>query len=98
MLTVSFNDDLMSIYIYYLYHNYNLKYIFFFIKKKKKGTEYQLLNIDDGFLSLMTSDGSTKDDVRLPDGDIGTKIQEDFDEGDFNIYLFMLISYYKKMF
>ncbi|CAG8586909.1 880_t:CDS:2 [Diversispora eburnea] len=26
--------------------------------------EYQLLNIDDGFLSLMTSDGSTKDDVR----------------------------------
>ncbi|CAG8572613.1 11606_t:CDS:2 [Ambispora gerdemannii] len=44
-------------------------------------TEYQLLNIDDGFLSLMTSDGSTKDDVRVPEAEIGEKIQSDFDEG-----------------
>jgi translation initiation factor 5A len=43
--------------------------------------EYQLLNIDDGFLSLMTSDGSTKDDVRVPDGELGEKIQSDFDDG-----------------
>nr|CAG8644069.1 5295_t:CDS:2 [Entrophospora candida] len=45
-------------------------------------TEYQLLNIDDdGFLSLMTSDGATKDDVRIPDGELGEKIRTDFDEG-----------------
>lgn len=44
-------------------------------------TEYQLINIDDGFLSLMTPDGATKDDVSLPDGELGDKIQEDFDEG-----------------
>ncbi|CAG8502521.1 9429_t:CDS:2 [Ambispora leptoticha] len=44
-------------------------------------TEFQLLNIDDGYLSLMTSDGSTKDDVRVPEGDLGEKIQADFDEG-----------------
>jgi len=44
-------------------------------------TEYQILNIDDGFLSLMTSDGSTKDDVRVPEGELGEKLQGEFDEG-----------------
>ncbi|EEQ41624.1 eukaryotic translation initiation factor 5A [Clavispora lusitaniae ATCC 42720] len=43
--------------------------------------EYQLLDIDDGFLSLMTNDGDTKDDVKIPDGELGDKIQADFDEG-----------------
>ncbi|SAM01996.1 hypothetical protein [Absidia glauca] len=43
--------------------------------------EYTLLNIDDGFLSLMLPDGTTKDDVKLPDNEIGEKITEDFEEG-----------------
>lgn len=43
--------------------------------------EYQLINIDDDFLSLMTPDGDTKDDVRLPEGDLGQQIQDGFDEG-----------------
>ena len=43
--------------------------------------EYALLDIDDGFLSLMLADGSTKDDVKLPEGELGQKIQADFDEG-----------------
>ncbi|KAG1138249.1 hypothetical protein G6F37_009126 [Rhizopus arrhizus] len=43
--------------------------------------EYQLINIDDGFLNLMTQDGNTKDDVKLPEGELGDKIQEEFDEG-----------------
>ena len=56
--------------------------------------EYALLDIDDGFMSLMLNvcyyqlisadsfqDGSTKDDVRLPEGELGTKIQGDFDDG-----------------
>jgi translation initiation factor 5A len=42
--------------------------------------EYPLLDIDDGFLSLMKDDGSSKDDVKLPEGEIGTKIQQDFDD------------------
>ncbi|KAL7748986.1 translation initiation factor eIF5A [Sorochytrium milnesiophthora] len=46
-----------------------------------KREEYQLLNIDDGFMSLMTSDGGTKDDVKLPEGELGEKIQAEFDEG-----------------
>ncbi|KAI8846612.1 translation protein SH3-like domain-containing protein [Chytridium lagenaria] len=44
-------------------------------------TEFPLLDIDDGFLSLMQPDGSTKDDVKLPDNELGVKIQAEFDEG-----------------
>ncbi|EGA61702.1 Anb1p [Saccharomyces cerevisiae FostersO] len=33
-----------------------------------KRSEYQLLDIDDGYLSLMTMDGETKDDVKAPEG------------------------------
>lgn len=43
--------------------------------------EYQLLDIDDGYLSLMTQDGDTKDDVKVPEGELGAQIQADFDEG-----------------
>lgn len=62
--------------------------------------EYQLVNIDDGFLNLMTTDGSSslassrrlecvhsrpnaasKDDVKVPEGDLGEQIQADFDAG-----------------
>ncbi|KAK9367545.1 translation protein SH3-like domain-containing protein [Lipomyces kononenkoae] len=44
-------------------------------------TEFQLINIDDGFLSLMTSDGATKDDVKVPEGDLGSKLESEFEEG-----------------
>jgi len=50
--------------------------------------EYQLLDItDDGFLSLMGEDGSTKDDVKMPDGETGDKINKLFreDEKDTNV-------------
>ena len=39
------------------------------------------VNIDEGFLNLMTQDGTPKDDVKVPEGDLGTQIQTDFDEG-----------------
>lgn len=42
--------------------------------------EYQLDVSDDGFLSLMADDGETKDDVRVPDGEIGEKINKLFTE------------------
>merc|ERR1739845_215335 len=45
-------------------------------------TEYLLIDIsDDGFLSLLLPDGSTKEDLKLPSGDLGEKIQAAFDEG-----------------
>ncbi|EJS43041.1 anb1p [Saccharomyces arboricola H-6] len=46
-----------------------------------KRNEFQLLDIDDGFLSLMTMDGETKDDVKAPEGELGDTMQEAFDEG-----------------
>ncbi|KAF9336793.1 Eukaryotic translation initiation factor 5A, partial [Podila minutissima] len=43
--------------------------------------EFTLLNIDDDFLNLMTADGGNKDDVKLPEGELGDKIQAEFDDG-----------------
>ncbi|WFD31399.1 translation initiation factor eIF5A [Malassezia sp. CBS 17886] len=43
--------------------------------------EYQLVNIDDGYLNLMSNDGSSKDDVKVPEGEIGEQISAQFDEG-----------------
>jgi translation initiation factor 5A len=34
-------------------------------------SEFPLLDIDEGFFSLMQEDGSTKDDVKVPDNEIG---------------------------
>jgi len=50
--------------------------------------EMQLLDItDDDFLSLMADDGATKDDVKLPDGEVGEKITKLFrtEEKDTNV-------------
>jgi translation initiation factor 5A len=43
-------------------------------------TEYQLVDIDDGFLNLMTQDGTAKDDVKVPEGDLGKQIIQQFGE------------------
>lgn len=43
--------------------------------------EYQLVNIDDGFLNMMLVDGTPKDDVKVPEGEIGEQIQKAFDDG-----------------
>jgi len=50
--------------------------------------EFQLLDIsEDGFLSLMHDDGSTKDDVKVPDGEVGERITRLFrdEEKDVNV-------------
>lgn len=43
--------------------------------------EYQVLNIDDGFMSLMLPTGDTKDDIKVPEGEIGEQIMRMFDDG-----------------
>jgi translation initiation factor 5A len=43
--------------------------------------EYPLLNVDDGYLSMMLSSGDTKDDIKLPEGELGEQIKAAFDEG-----------------
>jgi len=43
--------------------------------------EYQLVNVDEGFLNLMTSDGTAKDDVKVPEGELGSQIESEFEAG-----------------
>jgi len=43
--------------------------------------EYQFLYEDDGFMYLMTSDGSEKNDVKLPDNEIGAQIKKYENDG-----------------
>ncbi|CAI7610999.1 eukaryotic translation initiation factor 5A [Penicillium manginii] len=52
--------------------------------------EYQLLDItDDDFLSLMKDDGDTKDDVKVPDNELGERIIKMFreEEKDVNVII-----------
>jgi len=39
------------------------------------------MDIDDGFLHLLLPDGSTKEDVKLPEDALGKQIKEGFDDG-----------------
>eukprot|EP01107_Rhizomastix_libera_P006816 TRINITY_DN20_c0_g1_i2.p1 TRINITY_DN20_c0_g1~~TRINITY_DN20_c0_g1_i2.p1 ORF type:complete len:155 (+),score=32.91 TRINITY_DN20_c0_g1_i2:24-488(+) len=44
--------------------------------------DFSLLDIThDGFVSLLTADGDTKDDLKLPEGELGEEIRAAFDEG-----------------
>lgn len=55
--------------------------------------EYQLLDVsDDGFLSLMADDGETKDDVKVPDGEVGDKINKLFTEEEKDTNVIVLTS------
>eukprot|EP01114_Cavostelium_apophysatum_P014929 TRINITY_DN397_c0_g1_i1.p1 TRINITY_DN397_c0_g1~~TRINITY_DN397_c0_g1_i1.p1 ORF type:complete len:157 (-),score=43.86 TRINITY_DN397_c0_g1_i1:224-694(-) len=45
-------------------------------------SEYTLLDIsDDGFASLMDANGAMKDDLKVPEGEVGDQIKEDFAAG-----------------
>lgn len=44
-------------------------------------TEFTLLDISEDALSLMDAEGGEKDDVNLPENDLGTEIRKAFDEG-----------------
>lgn len=37
--------------------------------------------IDDGFLNLITPEGAEKNDVKVPEGDLGKQIEAEFEEG-----------------
>jgi len=47
-----------------------------------KREDYQLTDIsDDGYLSLMNENGDLREDLKIPDGDIGTQLRNDYDNG-----------------
>jgi translation initiation factor 5A len=44
--------------------------------------EYQLINIsDDGFVTLMLDSGTTREDLKLPEGKLGDDIRAAVDDG-----------------
>lgn len=52
----------------------------------------QLDITDDGFLSLMSDDGTLKDDVKLPDGEVGEKIEKLFRTDEKETSMFFPVS------
>lgn len=47
-----------------------------------KREDYQLTDIsDDGYLTLMSDNGDLREDLKLPDGELGTQLRAEFDNG-----------------
>jgi len=46
-----------------------------------KRRDFQLIDIDDGFLSLMDDGGDIRDDLKVPEGDLGNEIVEQHGAG-----------------
>ncbi|XP_046871715.1 eukaryotic translation initiation factor 5A-1-like isoform X1 [Hypomesus transpacificus] len=47
-----------------------------------KRLDYQLLNITDGYLSLMSTNGDVREDLKLPESDLGKEIEKKFDASE----------------
>jgi len=47
-----------------------------------KREDYQLTDIsDDGYLTLMNDGGDLREDLKLPDGELGAQLRAEFDNG-----------------
>uniref|UniRef100_A0A9J7ZMQ9 Eukaryotic translation initiation factor 5A n=3 Tax=Cyprininae TaxID=2743694 RepID=A0A9J7ZMQ9_CYPCA len=47
-----------------------------------KRNDYQLVDISEGFLSLMMDNGDVREDLRVPEGDLGKEIESKFAAGE----------------
>jgi len=49
-------------------------------------SDYQLIDIsEDGFASLMNDKGDTREDLKIPDSELGQKIREEFGKDDITV-------------
>ena len=46
-----------------------------------KREDYQLTDIDDGFLVLMSDGGDLREDLKIPDGEMGVQLRAEYDQG-----------------
>ncbi|XP_049596935.1 eukaryotic translation initiation factor 5A-2 [Syngnathus scovelli] len=53
--------------------------------------DYQAVCINDDFLTLMDDTGNTRDDLRLPEGDLGKEIEKRVQNGD-EFYVTVLLA------
>jgi len=42
--------------------------------------DYQVIGVSEGFLTLMDDGGETREDLRVPPGDLGKEIEKKFDD------------------
>ncbi|XP_012690924.1 eukaryotic translation initiation factor 5A-1 [Clupea harengus] len=47
-----------------------------------KRMDYQLIGITEGYLSLLQDSGEVREDLKMPDGDLGKEIDSKFDGGE----------------
>merc|ERR1711872_671022 len=47
-----------------------------------KRRDFQLIDIDEGFLSLMDDGGDIRDDIKVPEDDIGKEVEQKFNDGE----------------
>ncbi|TMS08955.1 Traf2 and NCK-interacting protein kinase, partial [Larimichthys crocea] len=47
-----------------------------------KRIDYQLLNINENYMTLMSDNGDIREDLRVPDSDVGREIEAKFEAGD----------------
>ncbi|XP_033841383.1 eukaryotic translation initiation factor 5A-1 [Periophthalmus magnuspinnatus] len=47
-----------------------------------KRNDYQVVNINDGYMSLMNDNGDIREDLRVPDNEIGKEIESKFGNGE----------------
>jgi translation initiation factor 5A len=53
--------------------------------------DFQLIDIsDDGFVTLMNDKGDTRDDLRVPEGEMGKKIRDEFGKEDTTVIVTVL--------
>lgn len=53
-----------------------------FKKKKNVFSPFQLVNITDNYMTLMSDNGDIREDLRVPDSDVGREIESKFEAGD----------------
>ncbi|KAF1374634.1 hypothetical protein PFLUV_G00231150 [Perca fluviatilis] len=44
--------------------------------------DYQVIDVSEGYLSLMDDGGNTREDLKLPDNELGKEIEKRFDNGE----------------